>query len=233
MRLILILGVIGILLLTSCTQSYLQEKTVEEIRKFKAEGKPVSELDKCLMEAKKDSEKYTLFIEECERNKTEILVPLGIQKYKQNLTDGCMENYEEFRRIYGDKEKMCEFIYENNAKEDIKLSASSHCYSSLFKSLENPNSNEYEDCQYQYKQEEKKKYISECLEINSFFDTRENYEKHCEEYLEQQEYVKTLLSVEESLIKWKIDSFCENESEQKFKDMIDPIDCIALVESFK
>ena len=47
-----------ILLVSACTKSYLKEKTIEEIREFKKQGKPVSELDKCLIEAEKDDKKF-------------------------------------------------------------------------------------------------------------------------------------------------------------------------------
>ena len=54
-----------LIFITSCTKSYLKEKTVDEIRQYKKDGKPTSELDKCLMEANKDQDKYQTFIDQC------------------------------------------------------------------------------------------------------------------------------------------------------------------------
>ena len=63
---ILLIGLIGILIV-GCTEESIKPfqnpevNTVEDIKKLKAEGKPISEMDKCMKEANK----RTIYMNEC------------------------------------------------------------------------------------------------------------------------------------------------------------------------
>lgn len=71
---LLIISLIGVIFLLGCGQGSKawqnrDVKTVDDIKKLKEQGKPVSELDKCLKEAAEGMEKYEEFMENCQRKK--------------------------------------------------------------------------------------------------------------------------------------------------------------------